>query len=88
MTHVYTITAGEKTEGERGRGYRWSGGNPFAAEREELLQKKIFEHLFECLIELVRLLHELEGNAPAVSLNAESRIPRQNSRTLCPLLSG
>lgn len=72
MTHVYTIPARKKTEGERGRGYRWSGGNPFAAEREELLQKKILEHLFDCLIELVHVLHELEDNALAVSWKAES----------------
>jgi hypothetical protein len=53
----------EKNGRREGRGCRWSGGNPFAAEREELLQKKILERLFDCLIELVHVLNELEGDA-------------------------
>jgi hypothetical protein len=88
MTYVYTIPARKKTEGERGGAAGGRAATPLRQREKSYFRKKSLNVFSTALLKLVHVLNGLEGNATAVSLNAVPRTLRQNSRTLCPLLSG
>jgi hypothetical protein len=61
MTHVYTIPARKKTEGERGGAAGGRAATPLRQREKSYLRRKSLSVFFDCLIELIHVLNELEG---------------------------